>query len=153
MYAYADAITDELIDTMARNEQVCKYLDIPIQHASNKILKSMRRHESAELIAERITKLRKAMPDIVLRSTVMLGFPGETEEIFNFLDFIEEIQLIDSAVSCFHLRTERRRLMSDPVDPDIAAERYQRLMEAQKDFFGQKQGTVSVTSSWFVWMI
>ena len=134
MYAYADAITDELIDTMTRNEQVCKYLDIPIQHASNKILKSMRRHESAELIAERINKLRKAMPEIVLRSTVMVGFPGETEDDFQLLlDFIEEIQFdrLGSFVFSPEDGTPAAR-MSDPVDPDIAAERYQRLMEAQE---------------------
>lgn len=134
MYAYADAITDQLIETMASNEQVCKYLDLPIQHASNKILKRMRRHESAELIADRIKLLRQAMPDIILRSTVMLGFPGETEEDFQLLlDFIEEIQFDRLGSFVFSAEDGTPAAgMSDQVDPEIAADRYQRLMQAQE---------------------
>ncbi|NLC88832.1 MAG: 30S ribosomal protein S12 methylthiotransferase RimO [Clostridiaceae bacterium] len=134
MYAYADAVTDELIEVMAANDQVCKYLDIPIQHASNKILKRMRRHESAELIAERIQVLRQAMPDIILRSTVMLGFPGETEEDFQLLlDFIKTIQFdrLGSFVFSAEDGTPAAN-MPDQVAPEIAADRYQRLMQVQE---------------------
>lgn len=135
MYAYADAITDELIGVMADNDQVCKYLDLPIQHASDNILKRMRRHESAELIAGRIRLLRQAMPDIILRSTVMLGFPGETEADFELLlDFIKEIQF--DRLGSFVFSPEDgtpAASMPDQVDPDIAADRYQRLMQAQEE--------------------
>ncbi|NLV98333.1 MAG: 30S ribosomal protein S12 methylthiotransferase RimO [Clostridiaceae bacterium] len=134
MYAYADAITEELTEVMATNDQVCKYLDLPIQHASNKILKSMRRHESAELIAERIQFLRQAMPEIILRSTVMLGFPGETEEDFKLLlDFVEELQF--DRLGSFVFSAEEgtpAASMPDQVDPEIAADRYQRLMQVQE---------------------
>lgn len=134
MYAYADAITDELIEVMATNDKVCKYLDLPIQHASGKILKHMRRHESAELIADKIKLLRQAMPDIILRSTVMLGFPGETEEDFQLLlDFIQKIQF--DRLGSFVFSAENgtpAASMTEQIDPDVAADRYQRLMQVQE---------------------
>ncbi len=85
MYMYLYEITDELIDEIANNDKICKYFDIPIQHISNKMLKSMNRYDTKELIYEKISKIRKKIPNAILRTTVMRGFPGETKEDFEEL--------------------------------------------------------------------
>lgn len=85
LYLYPDEISDELIDVMASDPRICHYLDMPIQHVNNDILKAMRRATSKEDIIETLTKLRKRIPDIVIRSSVIVGFPGETEEQFEEL--------------------------------------------------------------------
>ena len=91
MYCYEDKITDELIDVMASEERICKYIDIPLQHVSDKVLKSMRRRSTSASIRDTIERLRTAMPDIHIRTTFITGFPGETEEDFEELaDFAEE---------------------------------------------------------------
>ena len=82
--AVYDLIND-LIDEMANNPKVAHYLDIPIQHGSDKILKAMFRRDNAELITSRLEMIRKAMPDCIIRTTVMVGFPGETEEDFRIM--------------------------------------------------------------------
>lgn len=85
MYGYMDGITDELIDTISNNSKIANYLDIPIQHASSSILKGMGRHETTEMIEDRINHLRAKIPNLIIRTTVMVGFPGENEEDFNLL--------------------------------------------------------------------
>lgn len=85
LYMYLYEATDELIDEMATNEKVCKYFDIPIQHLSDKILKSMNRHDTQKIIFDRINKIREKVPNAILRTTVMTGFPGETDEDFEIL--------------------------------------------------------------------
>ena len=82
MYAYEDNITDELIRVMAEEPKICHYIDIPLQHASDRVLRDMNRHSSRASIDETIRKLRTAMPDITIRTTLIVGFPGETEEDF-----------------------------------------------------------------------
>jgi len=90
-YCYPELITDELIETIANNDKICNYLDIPIQHASDEILRKMNRRATKAEVATLIEKLRKQIPDIVLRTTVIVGFPGETDEQFGeLLDFIIE---------------------------------------------------------------
>ncbi|QHI73765.1 30S ribosomal protein S12 methylthiotransferase RimO [Aminipila terrae] len=90
MYCYEDRITDELIEVMASEKKVCHYIDIPIQHSSDKILKLMNRRSTHESIMNKIHKLRQAMPDITIRTTLITGFPGETREEFDELyDFVE----------------------------------------------------------------
>jgi len=91
MYCYEDRITDELIEVMASEERICKYIDIPLQHISDNVLKAMRRKSTSASIRETISRLREAMPDIHIRTTFITGFPGETEEDFEELaDFAEE---------------------------------------------------------------
>ena len=93
MYCYEDRITDDLIQTIADEEKICHYLDIPIQHASDKILKSMNRRSSNASIRATIKKLRKAIPDIHIRTTLITGFPGEEKEDFDTLySFVEEMK-------------------------------------------------------------
>ena len=93
MYCYEDRITDKFIETIAKQEKVCKYIDIPIQHSSPSILKAMRRRGGRDSMEHTIKSLREAVKDIVIRTTLIVGFPGETEEDFqNLLDFVEKTE-------------------------------------------------------------
>ena len=93
MYCYEDRITDELIEVMASEEKICNYIDIPIQHASDKVLKNMRRRSTERSIRETIERLKAAIPDIHIRTTLITGFPGETEEDFDkLLEFVGQMQ-------------------------------------------------------------
>jgi ribosomal protein S12 methylthiotransferase len=91
MYAQPDGITDELLDAMARNENVCRYLDMPLQHASKPVLRSMKRSGDSGSFLELLGRIRTAMPDVVLRTTLIAGYPGETQEDVRVLNrFLEE---------------------------------------------------------------
>lgn len=91
LYAYPETITDELIETVKDEEKICKYFDIPMQHVSNSVLKRMGRRSTGETIRNVVKKIRKEIPDVVLRTTFITGFPGETEEQFEELkQFVEE---------------------------------------------------------------
>lgn len=93
MYCYEERISEELIKTMAENHKICKYIDIPIQHASDKILKAMNRRSTRASIENTVKRLRKAMPDIHIRTTLITGFPGETKEDAQILeDFVESMR-------------------------------------------------------------
>lgn len=93
LYCYPEEITDELIETIATEDKICKYLDIPIQHASDKILRRMARRTRQSEIKEKIKKLREKIPEIVLRTTFITGFPGEDEEDFaDLVDFVSEME-------------------------------------------------------------
>lgn len=90
LYTYPESITDELIKVVKENDKICKYFDIPIQHISNSVLKRMNRKSNGESIRNLIKKIRKEIPDVIIRTTVMVGFPGETDEDFNELyEFIK----------------------------------------------------------------
>ena len=90
LYAYEDRITDDLIKVMAREEKICKYIDIPLQHGADNVLQKMDRRSTKKSIHETIQKLREAMADIHIRTTLIVGFPGETEEDFEeLLDMVE----------------------------------------------------------------
>ncbi len=134
MYGYMDGITDELIDEMANNPKVAKYLDIPIQHADNGILKSMLRHDTVELIDERIAKLREKIPGLVIRTTVMVGFPGESEEAFdNLIKNIEKWRF--DRLGCFEFSPEEGTPaydMPDDVDAETKKLRCQKVYEVQE---------------------
>ena len=90
LYSYPEGITDELIETVTNNPKICKYFDIPIQHISNKVLKRMNRQTSKESIEELIKKIREKIPNVTLRTSLIVGFPGETpeqfEELYNFVE-------------------------------------------------------------------
>ena len=91
LYAYPNKITGKLLETMARHENICKYLDVPLQHASGPVLKSMKRGANAEIFLKTIAKVRAAVPGIALRTSFIVGFPGETEEDFQVLrEFVRE---------------------------------------------------------------
>ena len=105
LYCYPDKITDELIDELANNPRLLKYMDIPIQHISDSVLRRMNRHGGSALIRETVKKLRERVPDIVLRTTAMVGFPGESEEDFlETVSFAREARFIDAHVFAYSRR-------------------------------------------------
>lgn len=100
LYCYPDKITDELLETMARQPKVVHYIDLPLQHADDKILKAMNRKGDSAYLRETIAKIREAMPDAVIRTTFIIGFPGEGEEEFeNLAEFVNEIEF--DRLGCF----------------------------------------------------
>ncbi|MBO4637457.1 MAG: 30S ribosomal protein S12 methylthiotransferase RimO [Clostridiales bacterium] len=136
MYGYMDGIDDELISEIRDNPKVAKYLDIPIQHADNDVLKRMYRGDTSELITERIGKLRSEIPGIILRTTVMVGFPGETEEQFgNLLDRLREWKF--DRLGCFIFSPEEGTKafdMPDQIDEQTKQQRYDAVYSLQQQF-------------------
>ena len=133
LYCYPDKITDELISELRDNPRLLKYMDIPVQHISDKILTRMNRHGGKALICETIEKLRREVPGIVLRTTAMVGFPGESED-----DFVELCEFIKTAkfdrFGAFTYSEEEGTAaveLDGKVDPQIAQDRYDVLMQTQ----------------------
>jgi ribosomal protein S12 methylthiotransferase len=135
MYAYPHGITPRLIDTMARHPQICSYLDMPLQHAHPDTLRRMRRPPDTERTKATIGALREAMPDIALRSTFIVGYPGETRAEFQtLLDFLHEMQL--DKVGAFQYSPEPgtpAAALSSHVPPRERERRWHRLMQQQQD--------------------
>ena len=133
LYCYPDRITDELIDAIAENEKVCHYIDIPMQHADGEVLKAMNRKGDKESLLALVEKIRAKIPDVVLRTTFITGFPGETEEAFTTLsEFVNEAKL--DRVGCFAYSREEGTPAYDfdnQVDPEVAAERAEVIMNQQ----------------------
>ena len=135
MYCYEDRITDELIEVMASEPKVCHYIDIPIQHASDSVLKAMRRRSTEESIRGTIKRLKGAIPDIHIRTTLIVGFPGETEEDFDkLLDFVEETRFARLGVFAYSQEenTEAGE-MENQIDEDVKQERLDAIMRRQLD--------------------
>lgn len=134
LYLYPDEITDELIDLMKNNPRVCRYLDMPIQHINNQVLKAMRRATSKEDIISVITKLRKEIPDISIRTSLIVGFPGETEAQFEELvKFVQEYPLDNVGIFKFSREPGSHAYdLPDQIPEEVKEERYHRLMQVQK---------------------
>jgi ribosomal protein S12 methylthiotransferase len=135
LYAYPNHFTDELIQCMAEEDKICKYVDIPLQHANDGILRIMNRRINQAQIRTLIHKLRMAMPGIVIRSTFIVGFPGETaDEYEDLLSFLEEMKL--ERVGVFPYSQEDNTpagKMENQISEEIKEERANRLMELQFD--------------------
>lgn len=133
LYQYPDAITDDILDAMKRNSKVLPYFDIPIQHANNRLLKAMKRKGTKEQIREVIQKIRTVFPDAILRTTIIVGFPSETEAEFQeVLDFMEEIRFDRLGAFTYSPEEDTEAYaMEDSIDPSIKEERYHRLMRLQ----------------------
>ena len=135
LYCYPEEITDELIQVVKEEKKVCHYLDIPIQHSEDAILKRMgRRTNRAELTAL-IEKLRKEIPDIILRTTLITGFPGETEEDFaQMAAFVEEMQFDRLGVFTYSPEEgTKAAVMEDQIDEEVKEARRDHIMELQQD--------------------
>ena len=133
LYAYPDGITDSLIELIKTEPKVCKYLDVPLQHISDPILKQMNRRSDERMIRELVAKIREEIPDITLRTSLITGFPGETEEDFKkLLHFVEETQFDRLGVFCYS-REEGTpaAAMPDQISERIKRERYKKLMRVQ----------------------
>lgn len=133
MYCYEDKITDELIDVMASEKKICKYIDIPLQHISNNILRSMRRKSTYASIRDTIVRLRSAIPDIHIRTTFITGFPGETENDFEELaDFVEETRFERLGVFAYSQEEGTPAGEMDcQIEEDVKAERADYIMRHQ----------------------
>lgn len=134
-YAYPGFFTDELIETMANNPKICKYVDMPLQHSEDAILKRMRRPGRQKDVRALIAKIRERIPDVSLRTSIIVGFPGETEEDFNRLvDFIREMKFDRLGVFTYSREedTPAARL-PDQVPEDVKEHRANILMEVQRE--------------------
>ncbi|MCR5596432.1 MAG: 30S ribosomal protein S12 methylthiotransferase RimO [Lachnospiraceae bacterium] len=134
LYCYPEEIYDELIDEMASNPKVCHYLDMPIQHASDKVLKRMGRRTAQEELKSIIANLRKRIPDIALRTTLISGFPGETEEDYEELyRFVNEIEFDRLGVFAYSCEEDTPAAgYPDQIDEDVKTSRRDELMELQQ---------------------
>ena len=133
LYCYPDKITDELIDELRDNDRLLKYMDIPVQHISDSVLKRMNRHGGKALILEAIKKLRDNVPGIVLRTTAMVGFPGETDDDFAELcEFVKDVRF--ERFGAFTFSPEEGTAAADmdgQIDEQVKQDRYDCLMQTQ----------------------
>ena len=135
LYCYPEEIYDELIETIRDEKKICHYLDIPIQHASDRILKRMGRRTSKQELMDIVGKLRKEIPDIVLRTTLITGFPGETEEDHEELkEFVDEMEFDRLGVFTYSPEENTPAAeMADQVPEEVKEERRDELMELQQE--------------------
>lgn len=140
LYAYPEHITDELISEIKNNDKICNYLDMPIQHSENDILRKMARASRREDLVELITKIRKEMPDFIFRTTLIVGFPNETEENFNGLvNFVEEMQFDKIGVFTYSKEDGTPAATFDnQIDEDVKEERKDYIMNVQKNVSSRK---------------
>ena len=135
LYCYPEEITDELIQVIKNQDKICNYLDIPVQHAADNVLKNMKRRATLAQLTDIIGRLRKEIPDIVLRTTLISGFPGETEEDHEILKkFVEDMRFDRLGVFAYSPEegTEAAE-MENQVDENIKEERRDELMSIQQD--------------------
>lgn len=134
LYAYPETIDDKLIQVVKENDKICKYFDIPIQHISSTVLKRMNRQSDGESIRKLIQKLRKEIPEVIIRTTVMVGFPGETEENFEELyEFLKEAKF--DKLGCFAYSKEEgtpASRLKEQIHPMTKKSRYRKIMSLQQ---------------------
>lgn len=140
LYCYPERITDDLLDVIAENDNIANYLDIPIQHADAAVLKAMNRKGDQDSLLRLIEKIRARIPDVVLRTTLITGFPGETEEAFETLcDFVKTAQF--DRLGCFAYSAEEgtpAARFPDQIDDDVKRERGETVMEMQYRIFDER---------------
>lgn len=134
LYSYPESIDDELIEVVKRNDKICKYFDLPIQHISDDILKRMNRKSDGNTIRNLITKLRREIPNVILRTTLIVGFPGETEDNFNELcEFVKESKF--DRLGAFSYSAEDgtpAAKFNNQIDEDVKNSRRDTIMEIQQ---------------------
>lgn len=140
LYCYPDRITDELIETIKNQEKICNYIDLPLQHADDKILKAMNRRGDSKLIRSVIEKLRSEIPDVVIRTTFIVGFPGEGDEEFEHLaEFVNEIEF--DRLGCFTFSAQENTPafdMDGQLEDDVKARRGDIIMQDQFSIMEEK---------------
>lgn len=134
-YFYPDDLTEDVMDLMASSDKICKYLDMPVQHFSDKVLKRMNRRVTGDVIHQKIKTLREKIPGIVLRTSIIVGFPGETEEDFQkLIDGIQTVRFNHLGVFKYSDEDGTPALrLKDKVPQEVIDERFERLYEAQKE--------------------
>lgn len=142
LYCYPEEITDDLIRVIKQEEKICHYLDIPVQHGSDSVLKRMGRKTDGEQIRNMVKKLRKNIPDICLRTTLITGFPGETEKDHEMLmEFVDEMEF--DRLGVFTYSPEEgtpASLMPDQVGEDVKEKRRDAIMELQQEIAYEAAG-------------
>ena len=140
LYCYPEEITDELIQTIKEEDKICKYLDIPIQHASNGVLKRMGRRTTKEQLIEVVEKLRREIPEIALRTTLITGFPGETKEQHEeLLEFIDELEFDRLGVFTYSPEEDTpAAMMPNQIEEHVKEDRQADLMELQQEIAFEK---------------
>ena len=141
LYSYPEGITDELIDTVANNPKIAKYFDIPIQHISNAVLKRMNRKTSKEKIENLLEKIRNKIPNVALRTSLIVGFPGETEEQFGeLLEFVKKAKF-DKLGTFMYSKEEGTPAsrLPEQIHGNTKKARYNKIMKAQKQISLEKQ--------------
>ena len=140
LYCYPEEITDELIETIRTEEKVCHYLDIPIQHASDNILKRMGRRTNQQELRDMIAKLRERIPDICLRTTLITGFPGETQEDHEeLMAFVDEMEFDRLGVFTYSAEEDTpAATFDDQIDEELKADRQAEIMELQQEIAFEK---------------
>lgn len=140
LYVYPENISDEFLEFFAKEEKIVKYLDIPVQHGSNSLLKRMNRVVTREEIIATVTKLRSMVPSVAIRTSVMVGFPGETEAEFEDLkSLVKELKF--EHLGCFTYSQEEGTVagrMADQIDESIKQQRMEEIMEIQKEISREK---------------
>ena len=141
LYCYPDSITDELLDEMRNNDKVCKYVDLPLQHADENVLKRMNRTGNKQELLELIKKIRDRVPGVIIRTTFITGFPGETDEDFTTLsEFVKEVEI--DRLGCFAYSAEegtKAAEMPDQIDEQTKIDRGDIIMQQQFEIFSKKQ--------------
>ena len=140
LYCYPEEITDEIIEAIKNEKKVCHYIDLPIQHSSDAILRKMARKTNQAELRERIAKLRKEIPDITLRTTLITGFPGETEEDFKELyNFVDEMEFDRLGVFTYSAEEGTPAAeMDGQVDEEVKTARRNEIMELQQEISAEK---------------
>jgi ribosomal protein S12 methylthiotransferase len=140
LYAYPETITEELIDLVKENDKICKYLDIPLQHISNPVLKKMNRKSDEESINKLIQKIRSKIPNVILRTSLIVGFPGETEKDFQKLyDFVKRIRFDKLGVFMYSKEegTPAEKLPNQ-IHGNTKKSRYNKIMKLQQEISNEK---------------
>lgn len=133
-YYYAEAITESLVDTMARHDKICNYIDVPVQHADDTILRRMARRTNRAEMTQKINYIREKMPDAIIRTSIIVGFPGETEEQFeNLCDFVKEIRFDRMGVFAYSQEEGTPAAeFEDQIDDEVKEQRLDTLMKIQQ---------------------
>lgn len=140
LYCYPEEIYDELITTIAKEEKICHYLDLPIQHANDQILKRMGRRTTKQQLKDQIARLRKEIPDIVLRTTLITGFPGETQKQHEeLMEFVDEMEFDRLGVFTYSPEEDTPAAsMDNQIEEEVKEERQAELMELQQEISLEK---------------
>ena len=140
LYMYPDEIEDKVLEAMRESKRVLPYFDIPMQHANNRLLKSMNRRGTKEDVLALIHKIRTMFPDATLRTTMIVGFPGETEEEFEeLIDFIKEVKWDRMGAFTYSKEEDTPAYdLPDSIEPQVAQRRLERLMQIQEEISSQK---------------
>ena len=144
LYCYPDRLTEDLMEVIAREDKIVKYLDLPLQHCNGRVLKAMNRHGNRCELTELLQKVREKIPGVTLRTTFIVGFPGETQEEFEDLaEFVKEVEF--DRMGCFEYSQEEgtpAARMKGQVDPQVKQRRQQLLMEEQMRIMDRKNSVM-----------